>query len=382
MPRPPEAAAAVAAMPGAVFSRLAHKIRSLTGPVFPLHVGDTWMEPVAGARMQDLHTDAIRGLHRYGSPQGHPDLLDALHHKLRTRNGLAVEPGGVLVTSGATGGLGAAIGSVVDPGDQVLILAPFWPLIQGIVRTFRGEPVQVPFFGHVDSPETAVDAVQRHLTPRTVGLYVSSPSNPTGQVLPQAWLEALAAWAQAQGLWIFSDEVYEDYVFDGTHCSIGRFAPERTFTAFSFSKAYGMAGNRTGYVVGPADAIRSCRKVSTHTSYAAPTSGQMAGLRALETGAAWVRAARESYGAAGRRAAEILGVPPPQGSTFLFLDVGHALDARGVFGFLEDALDDGLVLAPGPSFGAGFEDHVRVCFTSAPPDRVEQACHLLAARLS
>ena len=121
---------------------------------------------------------------------------------------------------------------------------------------------------------------------------------------------------------------------------------------FSFSKAYGMAGNRTGYLVGPAAAIAQAQKISTHTFYAAPTSGQVAGLRALRDGAAWIARARASYEEVGRRAAERLGVGAPEGSTFLFLDVSARLDARGIWGFLEDCVDDGVALAPGPSCGA------------------------------
>ncbi|MEC7241267.1 MAG: pyridoxal phosphate-dependent aminotransferase [Myxococcota bacterium] len=381
MPRFPEVAPHVAAMPGAVFSRLAHKIAALQGEVFPLHVGDTWLEPFEGGRMEDFSVQTHPGMHRYSSPQGRPELIDALLEKVRNQNQLPAERGSILVGAGATGGLGAAIGMFAEPGDEVLILAPFWPLIRGIVSAFQATPVEVPFFGCVESAEGAVEAIAAKIGPRTTAIYVSTPSNPTGQVIPSSWLQAIAELARSHDLWLLSDEVYEEFVYEGEHCSIGQFAPERTFTAFSFSKTYGMAGNRTGYLVGPADVVPQCRKVSTHTFYSAPTAGQLAGLAAIQRGALWVAETRELYKAAGYRAAEILQVPRPQGSTFLFLDVRSALDSRGVFGFLEDCLDDGLVLAPGPSFGKGFEGFVRLCFTSAPPDRVEEACRRLARRI-
>ncbi|MCB9764840.1 MAG: pyridoxal phosphate-dependent aminotransferase [Alphaproteobacteria bacterium] len=371
----------VARIPGAVFSRIADKLRAHQGELFPLHVGDTWMEPAEGARMQDLTVHDHPGMHRYTSPQGMPALIDAVVDKARAINGLPAERGSVLITTGATGGLGAAIGMLASPGEEILILAPFWPLIRGIVRTFRAVPVEVPFFDVVDSAEAAVEAIRGRISPRTVALYVSTPSNPTGRVIPASWLQAIAELARREDLWLLSDEVYEDYVYDGAHTSIGAFAPERTFTAFSFSKAYGMAGNRTGYLVGPPEAMLSCRKVSTHTYYSAPTSGQLAGLRALQSGSEWLAAARRSYQQAGDDAAHVLGLPRPQGSTFLFVDVSACCDERGVFGFLEDALDDGLVLAPGPSFGKGYEGWVRLCFTSAPPDRVAVAVRRLKARL-
>jgi aspartate/methionine/tyrosine aminotransferase len=191
----------------------------------------------------------------------------------------------------------------------------------------------------------------------------------------------LAELARREGLWLISDEVYEDYVYRGEHVSIARFAPERTLTAFSFSKAYGMAGHRTGYLVGPAAAVTQALKVSTHTFYAAPTAGQLAGLRALRGGAAWVESARASYREVGERVAELLGVPPPEGGTFLFLDVSQRLDSRGIWGFLEDCLDDGVALAPGPSCGEAYTGWVRLCFTAAPPDAVLEAARKLAKRM-
>jgi N-succinyldiaminopimelate aminotransferase len=263
----------------------------------------------------------------------------------------------------------------------VLVLAPFWPLIRGIVTSFRARPVQVPFYDRVGSAADAVEAVQERLTGRSVALYVSTPSNPTGRVLPEAWLEALAEWASRQGLWLLSDEVYEDYVYRGTHVSLGRYAPERTISCFSFSKAYGMAGNRTGYLVGPADAIDQALKISTHIFYHAPTAGQFAALHALRDGGEWVRQARSSYREVGDRSADALSIPRPEGATFHFVDVRPALDGRGVFGFLEDCVEAGVALAPGSSCGDDYDGWVRLCYTAAPPDRVLEAVGRVAGRL-
>ena len=142
-----------------------------------------------------------------------------------------------------------------------------------------------------------------------------------------------------------------------------------------------MAGNRTGYLVAPAAAVTQALKISTHTFYAAPTSGQFAGLRALRDGAPWIARARESYQEVGRRAAKKLGVAAPEGSTFLFLDVSAKIDERGIWGFLEDCIEDGVALAPGPSCGRDYGHWVRLCYTAAPPDQVLAAVDRLAARL-
>jgi N-succinyldiaminopimelate aminotransferase len=381
MPRPPRFAPTTEAMPGAVFSPIAHRMREVPGGVCPLHIGDTWMEPFTGGRMQDLREADHPGLHRYCETRGVPALVDAVVDKVRARNVLRCEPENVLVTAGATGALCAALGAITSPGDEVLILAPFWPLIRGIVAAFRADPVEVPFYDRVASADDAVAAVAERTTPRTTALYVSSPNNPTGRVLPEAWLAALAGWAEREGLWLLSDEVYEDYVYRGAHVSTARFAPERTLSVFSFSKAYGMAGNRTGYLVGPEAAITQAQKISTHTFYAAPTSGQVAGLRALRDGADWMAHARECYEAVGRGAAERLGIAPPEGATFLFVDVAKQLDERGIWGFLEDCVSDGVALAPGPSCGRDYETWVRLCYTSAPPEQVLAAVDRVAARI-
>ena len=156
---------------------------------------------------------------------------------------------------------------------------------------------------------------------------------------------------------------------------------ERVVSTFSFSKSYGMAGHRCGFAIGPEAAVAASRKILTHTVYSTPTAAQIAGARALEgEGDAWVRNALEAYRGLGLMAAERLGVDPPQGSTFLFLDVAEHLDDRGLMGFLSDCVDDGLFLAPGSSFGP-FPTHIRVCFTCVEPERVRAGIDLLARKL-
>jgi len=381
MPRHPHFSPTVDDIAGAVYSALAHRLATFPGEVYPLHVGDTWMEPAEGCRMEDLSVAEYPGMHRYTAPQGMPALIDAIVEKARLRTGVAVERENVLVTTGATGGLGAVAGAIQAPGDEVLLLAPHWPLITGIVRSFHGVPVEVPFFGAADSPETAVAVVREKLTPRTIALYLNTPSNPTGKVIPRAWIEALVDWARREDLWIIADEVYEDYVYEGSHTYCLPLAPERTFASHSFSKAYGMAGNRCGHVVGPAGAMKELRKIGLHSFYSTPTASQIGALRALQgPGADWVEQARASYIATGTRAAARLGIEPPQGSTFLFLDVADRLDERGLGGFLEDCVEQGLFVAPGPSFGP-YPTSVRLCFTAAAPDVVERGVEVLARLL-
>ncbi len=150
------------AMPGAVYSPFADRQTEGDGPIYPLHVGDTWREPFVGARSEDIHSADHPRLHAYGDTRGLPELVTRVCQKLRERNGLTHEPEEILITAGATGGLAALAGATLSPGDEILILAPFWPLIRGIAQSFRAKPVEVPFYERVDTLAEAVAAVASH----------------------------------------------------------------------------------------------------------------------------------------------------------------------------------------------------------------------------
>ncbi len=384
MPRHPRLAPALDHLTGSLFSELSSRIAGLQGEVFALHVGDSWLEPPPGARTEDIRHAEHGGLNRYAQPQGHPRLLDALQETY------GVERARLLVTTGATGALGAICSALVSPGDEVLICAPYWPLIKGVVRTCRGVPRELDLYLELDrdlppaeARRAVADRVASAITDRTVAIYVNSPNNPTGMVLREAELLGLVDAARAHDLWIWSDAVYEHHAYARPDVPLRELAPERTFEVHSFSKAWAMAGNRCGFFIGPQDPHHTAqvRKISTHTFYSAPTVSQLAGAEVLERGADWLQACRTAYQVAGDRAAERLGVAPPEGGTFLFLDVAEHLDERGLRGFLIDCIDRNLVIVPGTSCGASYGTFVRLCFTGARPDVVLRGVEVLAGLL-
>ena len=350
------------------------------GEVFPLHVGDTWRTAPALCRPEEL-PPGIPGINRYTDVWGLSELRDAIAARASLDAGIPVSRANVLVTGGATAGLMAACGALTGPGDEVLLLGPRWPLIEGHVRLAGAMPVEVEVFTGDLSPAAVVAAVSAHTTERTVALYFNTPNNPPGRMLPAGTVAALADFARERDLWVLADEVYEHYAYAGTHRHAYAHAPERTVAAHSVSKAYGLAGARLGWLVGPEAALSGIVKIGAHTIYSAPTASQHAALRILG-GAAdpWVRDARAEYAATGAEAARRLGVPAPEGGAFLFLDVAPALDSRGLMGLLEDVAEEGLFLAPGPSFGP-YPAHVRLCFTAVPPDAALRGVDILARRL-
>ncbi len=381
MPKFPELSPGAQSVSAAVYSSIQSGSRPPRPPV-PLHIGDTWMEPASGCRMEDLKVADHPGMHRYTPVPGLPELRQRIAEFHATRTGVATAAEQVLVVPGATAGLATAVASTIAPGEEVLLSAPYWPLIAGSVRAYNGRPIDVPAMTTAKTAEEIVNLFERHRTEHTAAVYWNTPHNPTGRLMPKAWLEALTEWAGSHQLWVYADEVYEDYVYDGEHCYTRSLAPDITISVHSFSKAYGMAGNRLGYLVAPEPVIAAMLRVMTNVNYSACTASQLAALNALNgPGPAWAAAARDQYAELGRWAADRLGVAAPAGSTFLFIDVADCLDERGLGGFLGDLYQAGVMVAPGPSFGP-FPTHIRVCFTCAEPAEVRRGITILAEAMA
>lgn len=382
MPQFPKCDSTFEGVTGSAFSALAPRIASLRGEIYPLHIGDTWMEPAPALRVESLVVQGEPRPHKYANPNGNPSLLAAIADKVKKKNRLQIDgTRSVYVAPGATGALFAAATATVSAGDEVLILSPFWPLVRGMVLARNATPIEVPVVHLQLDGGTLRREISAYVTPKTAAIYVNTPHNPTGNVFSEEQLAAVADVARAHDLWVWADEVYEDYVYAGQHLSIGQMAPERTLTAFSFSKAYGMTGYRCGYLVGPPDVIGLARRAMTYVWYSTPTPSQYLAEKALTEGQHWLSAAKDAYWKAGSASARALGMPEPQGSTFLFLDIAKWLDDRGMMGFLEDCLNDNLVIASGDSFGKDFGTWVRLCYTCVDPEKTARGIARFAARI-
>jgi len=378
MARYPEPSATAATLSDAVYSALAAKARAHTGPIFALQVGDTWLEPPELARAEAQRVADHPRLHAYAPVQGEPALLDAIQARILARDGERVGREDIQVMLGATAGLSVVVDTLFDPGDEVIVLAPFWPLIRGIVASRGAVPVEVPFYdrlgGRGFDPEAAVESA---IGARTAGIYVNTPNNPTGRVLPADVVDALARLARKHGLWVLSDEVYEDLSYVErrppvwTHPDLR----ERTIATHSVSKAYALAGARVGFTHGPGAIMRAIRGVQTFKTYCAPRPFQHGAARAIAEGDAWLAGARATYADAGRRAAAALGLPEPEAGSFLFFDAAPFFrQGEALGGFLERCLDDaGILLTPGEAAGSAYGTFVRLCFTVVPPAELDEA---------
>jgi N-succinyldiaminopimelate aminotransferase len=383
MARFPNPSDTTATLSDAVYSSLVQKARARTGPVYALQVGDTWLEPPDCARAEAQRAADHPRLHAYSPVQGEPALLEAIQARLLARDGERVERDDLQVMLGATAGLAIVVDTLFDPGDEVIVLAPYWPLIRGMIASRGAVPIEVPFFDRLGRPGFDPEAaVARAIGPHTAGLYVNTPNNPTGRVLSAEVVSALARLARKNGLWVVSDDVYEDL------CYVERPPPiwthpelrDRTLATHSFSKAYALAGARIGFTHGPSGIMRAIRGVQTFKTYCAARAFQHAAVRALAEGEGWLAGARATYAAAGRRAAAALEVPAPEAGSFLFFDASpHFRRGETLAGFLERCLDEaGVLVTPGAAAGAAYGTFVRLCYTAVPPEELERALAALS----
>lgn len=377
-------------MPESMFAALKRRLDRYGGKdVIQFQIGDTHLDPPDAARLGNLgfSSGPEPDLYRYSPAPGKAQFIDRVVRKLRKHNSMDwADVEHVQITAGATHALSCAVRAVLNHGDQILLLAPHWPLMRGIAHSAGVRPIEVPF-SHVllrEEDPNAETLLESFITPETAGIYMSTPNNPDGKVYTADELQVIANIARRHNLWVISDEVYERFVFDGgEHVSIANLPgmSERTVTVFSFSKTYGLAGLRVGYVAGPGGAIIAIRKMSNATVYAVPKAMQRAAHAALDHGEEFVKAARERYQSARDFAFEAINAPcaKPQGSTYLFLDLSKWC-RRGedsCLGVLERAAEAGLLLAPGGSFGHLYQKWARLCYTSVDRAQLEDGVERL-----
>jgi len=378
VPAFPRTSAHARSIRASTFEAFAAKLRAKAQePGFaPLHLGDVHLLPPPSARALNLDDPS---LHRYGPVTGEPALREAGAADL-SRFGLSgVDPADVFVCAGATGGLDLALNATCEPGDEVLVLTPTWPLILGLLQRRGCTPVQVdvdPSGWLTDDPAPLREALVAALSERTVGISLCNPNNPGGFIYGREHLAVVAELARAHDLWIYYDAVYVDLTF-GEERVLGFVqgpVAERTFVVTSFSKSFGLAGHRVGLLTSPPAARDLIPRLQTHSTYHAASIGQRMALAALGGNHAKERERRLRVARMGARlASEFLrgavDFHAPAGGAFLLLDLRErAADEAELLALLDRCLDAGVSLAPGSAFGDRFGRFARLCFTATPPD--------------
>lgn len=321
--------------------------------------------------VEAAHRAGLAGVTKYTPNAGIRELREALADKISTRNGVEAAADRVVVTPGAIAAIFSSFLALCDPGDQVLIPDPGWPNYAMIATMQRLEAVRYPLrFDRDFRPD--MDAIERLITRRTKVILLNSPSNPTGSILEAAELGELFELAADHDLWVISDEVYDQIVFDRSlaPAAAAHGDPERVVTVWSFSKTYAMTGWRVGYALAPESLASLLIKTQEPTTACVNGPAQMAALEALTGPQSVVAEMVAEYRTRRDAAVGILagaGIPHavPSGAFYLWIDVSATGASSADFcrRLLRDAE---VAVTPGSAFGPSGEGFVRVSLATEP----------------
>src|SRR6516225_6086356 len=269
----------------------------------------------------------------YLQTTGLPRLLELLAEKLQKQNGIPIAaPEEVMVTTGGIHGVFIACQALLEPGDEVIVPDPEWPPCMGNIRAARGVPVPCPLQERLGW-RYDFDELASKITPKTRAIYINSPQNPTGGVLTREDVQAIADLATKHGLWVLSDEAYEDVVFDGARHVSAASLPgmyDRTISIYTFSKTYAMTGLRLGYVAAKDPQLRErMKKALFYTASNISSVVQYGGVGALEGRQTSVAEFRDElqarrdlfYQGIRERAGEVFSGELPKGAFYAFLRI-------------------------------------------------------------
>jgi aspartate/methionine/tyrosine aminotransferase len=324
--------------------------------------------------------------HKYTPTGGLPDLKDAISAKTARDSGYPVAAAQVLVTNGAKQAIEEAFATLLDPGDEVLLPAPYWTTYPETVRLAGGVPVVIPT-AEATGFRVTVDQLSAALTPRTKVLLFVSPSNPTGAVYPRDEVEAIGRWALEHGIWVVTDEIYEHLVYgSAVHYSMPVLVPElesQCIVVNGVAKTFAMTGWRVGWMIGPLDVIKAATNLQSHATSNVCNVAQRAALAALTGDLDAALAMRAAFDRRRQTMVAMLNEIPgvscvePEGAFYAFPSfeavLGHTVAGRATRTTLELAstiLDEARVaIVPGEAFG--FPGYARLSYALGDDELVE-----------
>ncbi len=357
-----------------VIARMAHSgIREIMDAawgrpgVIRLEVGEPDF-PTPAHVVEAAHVAALEGHTGYQPSAGIPQLREALAVKVRERNGYTVTPQQTIVTQGGVEALYASLLTLTQPGDEILLPDPAWPNFLLMAQMLNLRAVTYPLTAQAGYLPT-LETLEPLVSERTSVIVVNSPSNPLGAVIGRARMTELLAFTERHGLWMVSDECYDEIDFDGTFVSPASIAPERVVSAYSFSKTYAMTGWRIGYAVAPPEVAPTLAKCQEPIISCVNAPTQYAALAAMTGPQYVVTEMRQAYRERRGLALSVLKGTQlhafaPQGAFYLWVDArSTGLPSRELaMRLLEER---NVVVAPGSAFGERGEGFLRVSLASA-----------------
>ncbi|MCH7761403.1 pyridoxal phosphate-dependent aminotransferase [candidate division TA06 bacterium] len=323
---------------------------------------------------------------KYPPQGGLPELREKLREKLKRQNKIHAEPEGILLTNGGMGGLFNTFFSLLDPGDEVILLQPFWSPLKYHCLYNDAKPIYVSLD---ENFQLDPDRIRKAITSRTKVIYINTPNNPSGSIFGREAIEEVAKIGLENRVWILSDEPYEDILFEGEHFSIASLPGvlERSVTTFSFSKTYAATGLRVGYAVtGNKDLAETLIHVDRQVSTGVNTLTQLA-LCSSEIDPNEIERMRKAYETRmellyqGLSQLEGVSCVKPRGGFFMFPDfssfIPQKVEGRSFF-IADRLLEQGVAVVPGIAFGDGksYEGHVRLNFSNLNESEISEALEI------
>ncbi|MBW6456033.1 MAG: pyridoxal phosphate-dependent aminotransferase [Trueperaceae bacterium] len=384
MPQLSDAISALKTSSTVALNAKALELRRAGVDVIAMTAGEPDFQPPAHV-LAAAHEAIDRGLTKYTAVQGTVELREAIAAKHLRENGLRYTPDQVSVSTGGKQVLYNAFMAILNPGDEVILPSPYWVSYPPQIELAGGVTVTVATRaedGFVPDPE----AIAAAITPRTRAILVNSPSNPTGAVIPEGVLRAIADLAERHDLWLISDELYEHMVYEGSFTPVAQWYPERTILVHGASKGYALTGWRIGWGCGPTDVIKAMNRlqgqVTSNANAVAQYATQVA-LNSVEETAAFQAMTRAAYRE--RRDVIVAGLnalglptPTPQGAFYVMADTrGIDLDENVAGAVLLERAR--VAVVPGTDFGApGFVRMSYACSLDQVRTALERIAEVVA----
>lgn len=323
--------------------------------------------PTPAAICEAATKAAAEGKTRYAPNAGLHALRGVIAQQVSKDSGVAYDANNVAVTVGATEAVYLAFMACINPGDEVIILAPYWVQYENIVKLLGGKPVIIDSFKEEFVPD--LNAINKVITDKTKVIVVNSPNNPSGYIYKDAFLMKLAEMASANNILIFDDEAYRSLTYDQEFNSITKYCrKEEVVIINSFSKQFAMTGWRVGYVVGEENFIKEVVKFQQNIAVCVATPNQYAAIEAMSHAYQYASGIKDVF--TKRRETLVtelnkidkISYQAPQGTFYAFIDISKTgMDSKTFcFSLLEK---EHVAVIPGVAFGEAFDKYIRLAFT-------------------